>query len=99
MIQKVSAKLVETKLPLWWLIATGGMVVYTMGSTVANFNTVEQNLEKIDSKMEVIDTRVQTIVNQMTAFEGQNQLQDSRINYLQNEVRGRYQNNQQGENN
>lgn len=73
---------VETKLPLWWLIATAGAVVFTMGSTVANFNTVEMNLDKIEKKVDSLDSKVHTVSTQLTIIEGRNELQDVKIDYL-----------------
>lgn len=80
-------KIIDAKLPLWWLIGSACAVVFSMGGVFVKLDSVGTALTKIEAKTDSRDDRINVLAQSLIQQQGKNDVQDAQMQAMENEAR------------
>lgn len=82
----MESRIIDTKLPLAWLIGSAAMVIFAMGGIYIKLDTVSVALAKLEAKVDQRDDRIGLLQNTVTQTQGKTETQQNEINRLGQDV-------------
>lgn len=79
-------RIIQTQLPLTWLIATAATIVFSFGVMFAELNAVTALVKSIEDKIDKRDQSIAILQTQVITGEGKNLMQDAAILRVNSDV-------------
>lgn len=74
-----SPAVIETKLPLWWILASVTAIVFSMGGVFVRLESVTVSLTKIETKLDTQDRRMGQFAENLGEIRSVNNVQQMQI--------------------
>jgi len=72
-------RLIETKLPLWWILASVASIVFSLGGVFVQLDGVIENISKLERKIDLQEARFLILTENVSANIATNKVQQSQI--------------------
>lgn len=85
----LSPAFIETKIPLWWILACASAIVFSMGGVFVRLEAVTISLSKIETKLDVQDKQMAQFSESLSDVRSANivqQMQIDRATFDLNEI-------------
>lgn len=74
-----SPAFIETKIPLWWILASATAIVFSMGGVFVRLEAVTVSLSKIETKLDVQDRQMAQFTESLGDVRSANIVQQMQI--------------------